>query len=87
MCAEQASLRLLRVRHSGADLVSSQRHKVKCTWRLLVVSCADIHGHTHAQRHTQKGKLLDYTLVVLILFPKSLCYVEPDSPCFGKRDD
>lgn len=54
----------------------------------VVVSCADICGHTRAHTHTHpEGKLLDYTLAVLILFPKSLCYGEPDSPCFGKRDD
>lgn len=57
MCAEQASLRLLRVRHSGASLASSRRHhKVKCTWRLLVVSCADTQGHTHA--HTRRRKVI-----------------------------
>lgn len=43
-------------------------------------------GHTCPQIHTE-GKLLDYTLVVVTLIPKSLCYVEPESPCFGKRDD
>lgn len=88
VCAEQASLRLLRVRHSGASLASSRRHhKVKCTWRLLVVSCADTQG-THMPTHAYpEGKVLDYTVVVGILFPKSLCYIEPESPCFGKRND
>lgn len=43
-------------------------------------------GHTHAHIYTE-GKLLDSTVVVVVLFPKSLCYGEPESPCFGKRDD
>lgn len=45
------------------------------------------HTGTHMPTHAYpEGKLLDYTVVV-ILFPKSLCYVEPESPCFGKRND
>lgn len=43
-------------------------------------------GHTHAHTHTPKGSYWT-TVVVVIRFPKSLCYVEPESPCFGKRDD
>lgn len=46
---------------------------------------SELRRHTGA--HTCPHIHTDYTLVVVILFPKSLCYVEPESPCFGKRDD
>lgn len=87
MCAEQASLGLLSKAFRRQPGEFPKAPQVKCTWRLLVVSCADTWAHTSPHIHTQRGRLLVHTGVVNSLFPKGLCYVEPDSSCFEKRED
>lgn len=87
VCAEQASLRLLSkaFRCQPGEFPEAPQGQVHME---AVGSELRRHTGTHMPTHAYpEGKLLDYTVVVVILSPKSLCYIEPESPCCGKRND